>query len=130
MAQEVIQDQIKVLEAQLEAKRRQLSEQGEAKEGREVIREVFKEIGQSAPSVAVPSAPTPAQTNNTAALAALKEKEHEQVIEELISLAISKDLFAALKLANALKNPHLIDEFHDKLARHYDALLQARKVKQ
>lgn len=129
MAQEVIEDQIKMLEAQLEAKRRKLSNQRETKEGHEVIREVFKEIAQNPPALPIPSVALPSTTDDTAAVTALQEKEHEAIIEELVSFALSKDLFAALKRANSLKNPHLIDEFHDKLARHYDTLLQARKVK-
>ncbi len=125
---ELIEEQIKSLEAQLEAKRKELGAEGEAKEGHEVIREVFKEMVPPPPVTTPP--PSAIKTDDAAKQAAMEEQEHEPLVQHLIEMAISKDLFAALREANNFKNPHLIDDFHDRLARKYDALLQARKIKE
>ena len=45
-------------------------------------------------------------------------------------MAFSKGMTQAMKAANALKNPHILDDFHDKLAdKYYEKLLEARKIK-
>ena len=130
MAQEVIQEQIKMLEAQLEAKRQELASGEQPKENRELLREVIKDVAQERVMLPAPR-PTNAVPANTdeAKLADLKEKEHEHVVQELLDLAISKDVFAAIKMAGALKNPHIEDEFHDKLATYFDKLIESRKIK-
>ncbi|MEK9175198.1 MAG: hypothetical protein AAB795_01245 [Patescibacteria group bacterium] len=127
MAQEGIQEQIKLLEAQLEAKKRELESIGEHKENHEVIREVIKDIAQN-PIVPLVSPAQTAITDDQKKLVELKEKEHEHIVRELLNLAISKDPFSAIKIARALKNPHIEDEFHDKLATYFDKLIESRKI--
>lgn len=128
MAQEGIQEQIKLLEAQLDAKKRELESTGEQKENREILREVIKDIAQN--PIAPPS--TPAQTTaldeDQKKIEDLKEKEHEHIVQELLDIAISKNPFSAIKMARALKNPHIEDEFHDKLATYFDKLIESRKL--
>ena len=59
----------------------------------------------------------------------LQEKEHEHIIEELVAIALTKSIFSAIAVAKKLKNPHLLDDFHDALVDHYyDKLIQARKI--
>ena len=125
MAQEAIHEEIKWLEERLEARKQELSESGEAKHEKEIVREAIREAAQTPP-------PTPSISDDAALQAAydLKEKEHEHIIEELILLALAKGLASAMKVANSLKNPHLLDEFHDALAdKYYEKLLESRKLK-
>lgn len=128
MEQEGIQDQIKFLEAQLEAKKRELESSGEHKENREAIREVIKDIAKN--PIAPPSRSSHATSINDdqKIIADLTEKEHEHIVQELLDLAISKNPFAAIKMARTLKNPHIEDEFHDKLATYFDKLIKSRKI--
>ena len=132
MPQEQIREEIKWLESQLETKKKELSGEGkEPREEREMIGEIFREAGAGEkPSPPILSPVTiPDETSKDKA-AELKEKEHKYIIEELINLAFEKNLSSALKVANSLKNPHLLDEFHDTLADYYyQKLLEARKIK-
>lgn len=99
----------------------------EAKPEREMVREIIKG------AVTAPTPPTSGAISDDAAQKAaydLKEKEHEHIIEELAALAMAKGIISAIKIANALKNSHLLDEFHDTLAdKYYEKLLEARKIK-
>src|SRR3989338_5365229 len=122
MAQEGIHEDIKWLEGQLEAKKRELAGGGmEAKEEREVVKDIIKEAPQ-APTP--PPAPTPSLSDDDA------KKKHHEIINELVNIALAKNLASALKVAESFKNPHIIDEFHDTLAdRYYQKLQDARKLK-
>ena len=125
MVQEAIHEEIKWLEERLEARKQELSESGEIKHEKEIVREAIREAAQTPP-------PTPSISDDAALQTVydLKEKEHEHIIEELISLALAKGLASAMKVANSLKNPHLLDEFHDALAdKYYEKLLDSRKLK-
>ncbi|OGF68775.1 hypothetical protein A3H65_03055 [Candidatus Giovannonibacteria bacterium RIFCSPLOWO2_02_FULL_45_14] len=130
MAQEGIHEDIKWLEGQLEAKKRELAGGGmEAKEEREVVKDIIKEAPQ-APTP--PPAPTPSLSDDDAKKKAgeLEEKKHHEIINELVNIALAKNLASALKVAESFKNPHIIDEFHDTLAdRYYQKLQDARKLK-
>lgn len=126
MAQESVNEEIKWLEERLEAKKRELDEKGESRLEREIVRDVIREL---------PASPLPVSANISDAAAQkaaynLKEKEHAHIIEELVALALAKGLASALKIANSLKNPHILDEFHDTLAdKYYEKLLETRKLK-
>ena len=126
MSQESLQDEIKWLEGQLEAKKQSL----EGKEGREALKEVIKEAGEM--KLLPPPLSSASLSDDAAQQAAqdLKEKEHKEIVEDLVGIAFSKGLAEALKVANKLQNPHLLDEFHDTLAdKYYEKLLAARKIK-
>lgn len=132
MVQEAIHEQIKVLEAQLEAKRKELESGADRpKENREMLREVLRDVAQEKVLLPAPPLSGTQQTDITddARLAELKEKEHAHIVQELLNMAISKDVFAAIKMAAALKNPHIEDEFHDTLAIYFDKLIESRKIK-
>ncbi|OGF67099.1 hypothetical protein A3I27_03950 [Candidatus Giovannonibacteria bacterium RIFCSPLOWO2_02_FULL_43_11b] len=130
MAQEAIHEDIKWLEGQLEAKKRELEGAGaETKEELEIIKDVIKEA---------PQAPTPPPASHASLsdddtkkkAGELEEKKHHEIIDELVAIAFSKNLASALKVAESFKNPHIIDEFHDTLAdQYYQKLQDARKLK-
>jgi len=130
MVQESVNEEIKWLEERLEAKKQELASGGVEKPEREIVREVIQDVSlEKTPPPAGESAPA---SNDAAQKAAynLKEKEHAHIIEELIGLALAQGLAIAVKTANHLKNPHLLDEFHDALAdKYYEKLLAARKLK-
>ncbi len=130
MAQEQINEDIKWLERQLEAKKRELAGGGpETKEEREIVKEVIKETAVGELNASVPAAKLSNDDAKKSALD-LKEKEHGDIIQNLVQIAFSKNLLSALKVAESLNNPHILDEFHDTLAdQYYQKLLDARKLK-
>lgn len=130
MPQGEIHEEIKWLESQLEAKKKELVERGIEKEEREMVKEVLREMPEPPSPPAL--APKAGLSDEEASRKAdeLREKEHEHIIAELVKLAFSKNLLSALKVANSLRNPHLLDEFHDTLAdNYYQKLLESRKLK-
>ncbi|MDP3934612.1 MAG: hypothetical protein Q8Q46_00070 [Candidatus Giovannonibacteria bacterium] len=130
MVQEAVHEEIKWLEEQLEAKKKELAVGGAEKPEKEMVREVIKDVSlEKTPLPAGGAAPISDDAAQKAAYN-LKEQEHQQIIEGLISLALAQGLAIAVKAANHLKNPHLLDEFHDALAdKYYEKLLAARKLK-
>ncbi len=124
-----IHEDIEWLEAQLESKKQALREQGESKEEREMIKDIIKESAPS-PLTPSPSILNPASDDAQKKAHELEEKEHEEIIQHLVDFAFTKNLNFALRAAAALRNPHLLDEFHDLLAdRYYEKLLETRKIK-
>lgn len=121
----------------MEAKKRALMEREpatvavEASEGRE--REMVKDVIKEAASQNLLPAPAGAAVSDDDAKKAvllLDEKEHEEVVNDLVAMALSKGMAYAMKAANSLRNPHILDEFHDVLAdKYYQKLLEARKIK-
>ena len=130
MAQEAIHEEIKWLERELEARKKELETRGETKPEKEVFHDVLKEaISSPTPPPAGGSAPISDYDAQQAAYQ-LKEKEHAHIIEKLIGLALAKGLNSAVKIASSMKNPHILDEFHDALAdKYYEKLLESRKLK-
>ncbi len=130
MAGEQLNEDIKWLEGQLEAKKRELAGAGaEIKEEREIIKDVIKEAPRAPTS---PPASQAGLSDEDAKKKAseLEEKKHHEIIDELVGIAFSKNLVSALKVAESFKNPHIVDEFHDTLSDHYyQKLLDARKLK-
>src|SRR3989344_3713728 len=129
MAQEQINEDIKWLERQLEAKKRELAGGGpETKEEREIVKEVIKETVTDKPNASAPAAKL-SDNDAKKSVLDLKEKEHGDIIQNLVQIAFSKNLLSALKVAESLNNPHILDEFHDTLAdQYYQKLLNARRV--
>lgn len=130
MAQEQIHEDIKWLEDQLEAKKRELAGSGaEMKEEKEMVRDVIRET----PSASTPPPQTKSSISDDdvkKSSAELTEKKHHEIVEELVRIAFTKDLASAFKIARQMNNPHLMDEFHDTLAdKYYEKLQQARKLK-
>lgn len=137
MPQETIHEEIKWLEEQLEAKKRTLAEKEPAlaeaadHKEREMVRDIIKEAAAVPSSNLLPPTFSNLSDDDAQAKAyALKEKEHQHVIEELIATAFAKGIASAIRVAHALRNPHILDEFHDTLAdRYYEKLLETRKIK-
>ncbi|KKS96314.1 hypothetical protein A3B05_01410 [Candidatus Giovannonibacteria bacterium RIFCSPLOWO2_01_FULL_43_160] len=133
MVQEAVNEEIKWLEERLEAKKKELAVGGVEGPEKEMVREVIKDVSlEKTPPPTGPHGAVVAVSDDAAQKTAyaLKEKEHRQIIEGLISLAFAQGLAIAVKAANHLKNPHLLDEFHDALAdKYYEKLLAARKLK-
>ncbi|PJE64894.1 MAG: hypothetical protein COU90_00030 [Candidatus Ryanbacteria bacterium CG10_big_fil_rev_8_21_14_0_10_43_42] len=59
------------------------------------------------------------------------DSDHKEQISALVEIALSKGVSAAVKVARELKNPHLLDDFHDALVdEYYDKLVKAREIKE
>lgn len=134
MEQQSLQEHIAWLESQLQQKKQELAGQGEPdKNERELVKEVIQ--GVSAENIPppplitpIPSAPIPSPIQPPANDPS--ENQHKEIVQQLIETAISGDLFSALKAAENLRNPHLLDEFHDALVNHYyEKLIASRKIK-
>ena len=128
---ESVQDQIRWLQEQLEAKQKELVKTGEQKHERDVLKEVIQDVSMEK---ALPGAPQlstrPSDDDATKQAEELQEKEHEHIVQELVALSLTKGIFVAIAVAKKLKNPHLLDDFHDALGDHYyDKLVQSRKIK-
>ncbi len=141
MAQESIQDEIKELERKLQEKRRALGDNIEGQTERDLVKDIIKESAEARaevptdmPSGLNPPVPPPAPQNDDDASMKAKhdneEKEHSEIVEHLIADALSNGLAHALRAAEALRNPHILDDFHDTLAdKYYEKLLESRKLK-
>ena len=56
--------------------------------------------------------------------------DHKKQITELVKIAFSRGIMEAVRVARALENPHLLDEFHDVLVdRFYERLVAEDKIK-
>ena len=130
MVQESVNEEIKWLEERLEAKKKELATGGAEKPEKEMVREVIIDVSLGKTSMPIGGLLAVSDDTAQKAAYALKEKEHQQIVERLIGLAFAQGLAIAVKAANHLKNPHLLDEFHDALAdKYYEKLLAARKLK-
>ena len=118
-----------MLEERLNAKKMELASGAENKAEKEVFKDVVKEINpQDFPQVV--SASSSSDDDAIKRAHVLEEKEHSEIVDSLIADAMSKGLAHAIKTANAMRNPHLLDDFHDALAdKYYEKLLEARKIK-
>lgn len=129
MAQESLNDEIKWLEQRLEAKRHELGASTEAKPEKELVKDIIKE--ELAPPQAPLPPPAPLNPGAAGDVEFEEEKEHSVIVDDLVNDALTNGIAHALKMAEALKNPHLLDDFHDTLAdKYYDKLLASRKLKQ
>ncbi|MDP2668360.1 MAG: hypothetical protein Q8P07_00805 [bacterium] len=131
MAQETLNDEIKWLEQKLEAKRQELGGAAENKPEKEAIKDIIKEVALLPPPPSDPVTSAPATDADLNATYLKEEKEHSAFVEDLVKDALTHGIAHAVKMAGALKNPHILDDFHDALAdKYYEKLLQARKLKQ
>lgn len=134
------EDEIRRLEAQLEAKKRELAEQGmPQREEKEVFKEVLKEHIEQIRPVPVPppppttSPPTPSPVTDIVTptpAQVLAEEEREKQLQKLVEMAMTRTIEDAVKQA-AAQTPYLVDELHDRLVDdYYDKLVQLRKMKE
>lgn len=105
------EEEIQWLRKQLETKSN-LGEK-ESRPSHEIIKETLKEAGDI-PSHALGSY---ALTDDdvTQKRTDLDDEEHHDQISGLMAIASEKGILSALKVARALNNPHLLDDFHDRL---------------
>lgn len=111
-----------------EEKKRLLGTEGLSREMRGVFKEAFREhvsekIGDLAPSSAAVTA-----ADDDDALDRQAGKATKTELESLISTALEKGVYQAVRKA-ARETPYLIDALHDELADHYyDKLIAAGKL--
>lgn len=108
----VIKEEIKMLEQKLAEKKRELTESGIEVKPETAAREVIKEY--IAPSAQV-SASRASDDQIKKAAQSIKEEPHSQQIEELLKIAEKNGILNAVEVAKHLKNPHLLDDFHDRI---------------
>jgi hypothetical protein len=128
---EHIQAEIKELEARLEAKKRELGDQGRSEKEvfKEIFRERFDELANALPSTPPPSSSLPPASSPKKDDVAVLQKETE--VEKLLYLAFEKNPQAAIHEAERMGGGYLVDELHDRLRdEYYDKLVEFRKVDQ
>jgi sugar-specific transcriptional regulator TrmB len=114
-----LKGRIEKLESQLE---REKTKEGKEKIIKERIREYFKEV-QKTPTFA------PSSKVRDEAKEIERFSKSEQV-GALVSLALEKGLDYAISVAKNLKNPAILDEFHDVIAdRYFQILVEKRVIK-
>ena len=133
------EEEIKNLEQQLEAKKRELAVAGApAKEEKEVFREVLKEhietLRPSAPpaDTAILPAPLPpiaAPAPQDVVAEVKKDEANEATVRMLVEKAMTGTIEDAVKEAQKI-SPYMLDELHDHLVDDmYDKLVVLRKIK-
>lgn len=129
MPESGLHEEIKLLEERLEAKKKELAGSGAEVREKELFREIIKDAAAPKPPVwQSPGVLTDDDVRQRAY--ELQEKEHAELISGLVELAFAKGMISAMKVAGAMKNPHILDEFHDTLAdKYYEKLLESRKIK-
>ena len=107
----IIQEEIKALEQKLAQKQMELAESAVEVRKEDTAKEVIKEYtGQAAQPAA--------QTSDDDAKKAadkLASEPHSRQVAELLNIAQDKGILGAVRVAKHLKNPHLLDDFHDLL---------------
>ncbi|MEK7566982.1 MAG: hypothetical protein AAB527_02525 [Patescibacteria group bacterium] len=107
----IIQEEIRGLELRLAEKQKELAESGAEFKPETAAKEVVQEFTAS---------PQPAQTAAVAdetkkAADKLASEPHAKQIDELLKVAEKNGILYAVNIAKHLKNPHLLDDFHDRL---------------
>lgn len=131
-----LHEEIAELEKNLEEKKRLAEISGvETPYEKEVFKDVVKEhIAQKREQIL--SSLPPSQVEVQRAQAAddaqkLKELAEQKQLEELINIAQKKSPIDAAHIAEHMKNPRLLDSFHDYLTDQlYDYLVKTRKLRE
>ena len=92
-------------------KERELAETGAKFQPETAAKEIIKEYTaslQSGQTMATDDA-----AKKTAQI--LKNEPHAKQVDELLSIAQKNGVLSAVEVARHLKNPHLLDDFHDRL---------------
>ena len=132
---QTLEEEIHALEEKL-AQRKAAEREGAAREEKEIFHDVLKEHIESAEEdvpksdTGIPSLSQHDYTAQSRAKTdALGEKEHHEQVEALVEIALTKGILAAVNVARHLRNPHLLDDFHDLLIdEYYEKLVRARKI--
>ena len=127
------EDEIRLLEAKLAIKKRELEERGEIKHEKEVFREVLKEHIETVRPVTGDTASGVKPVISDSALKTaqkIKDDEQESQLEHLLQIALGESLLRAVHIAEAL-GPYMLDLLHDTLVdKYYDKLVAARRITQ
>lgn len=111
-----------------EEKKRLLGAEGVSREMRGVFKEAFREHVSEKVGALAPSAAAVTPVDDDDALNRQAGKEAKTELESLISLALEKGVYQAVRKAT-FETPYLIDALHDELADHYyDKLIAAGKL--
>ncbi|MBI4114217.1 MAG: hypothetical protein HY445_00045 [Candidatus Niyogibacteria bacterium] len=107
------EEEIRWLRNQLEAKtHKEAPSIGGSKEyKRGAVKEILREV--SVPQQAGPYALSGDDVKKKAQ--DLQDEPHHVQIEKLLYIAAEKGILSALDVARGLRNPHLLDDFHDRL---------------
>ncbi len=121
------EQEIKELEAKLEAKKKEMAASGTEAQERHLFKTVLREHTGHEP-VAPSPLPTPATGSQASGSIAVSPAD-EQKIDNLISHAFTKGISSAIHEARKMNIPFLVDMLHDRLAdEYYQKLLEARKI--
>ena len=127
------EDEIRLLEAKLAIKKRELEERGEIKHEKEVFKEVLKEHIETVRPVTGDTASGVKPVISDSALKTaqkIKDDEQESQLEHLLQIALGESLLRAVHIAEAL-GPYMLDLLHDTLVdKYYDKLVAARRITQ
>lgn len=104
--------EIKFLEEKLRERTAALEGASETIVEKEVLREVIREHIQN-----IHSAPSPRPITTPDPLQNIQE--HKEKIAKLVDIAFSRGITEAIRVAQGLRDPHLLDEFHDTLVDHF-----------
>lgn len=130
-----LESEIQALQQKLEEKKRELQAGAEnMPHEKEIFREVLREHVEDTrykmqdtddmAKVSIPVSPsitTDQQTTDAV--------EHAEEIEALVHIAFSEGILKAVQAARETRNPHIVDELHDRLVdEYYDKLLAARQI--
>ncbi|GBD34108.1 hypothetical protein HRbin34_00427 [bacterium HR34] len=123
-SRKIIQEEIKALKEKIQTLESQL-EKAPSPEKEKKIKEGIKEFirqTQLTPSYSPPIT----QTDEVEEVEALEDKS--QQIGALIKLALEKGVVYATNIARQLKNPAILDEFHDTLVDRYYKILKEKGI--
>ncbi|QQG46347.1 MAG: hypothetical protein HYY55_00675 [Candidatus Niyogibacteria bacterium] len=108
----IIQEEIRKLEGALAEKKKELTESGTEFKEEETAKEVIKEYTAQTPTTSADASSD--ETKKAAQI--LQNEPHAKQIGELLNIAQKNGIIYAVEVARHLKNPHLLDDFHDRLA--------------
>ncbi len=114
-----MREEISALEEMLSEKKKKFAESGANAEFKpeEAAREVVKEYAASAKPAPDPAVSSGKDSNALKKIAdSFQNEPHAKQVNELMNIAEKNGIASAVEVAKHLKNPHLLDDFHDRLA--------------
>jgi|SRR3989344_5198615 len=106
--------EIQFLEEKFRERKATLEGAAETVEEEEILREVIREHIKNIHAASLKqslSATTPDPFQSV--------EEHKEKIAKLVGIAFSRGIAEAIRVARSLRDPHLLDEFHDTLIDHF-----------
>lgn len=131
-----LHQEIADLEKKLEEKKRLAEISGieapvEKEIFKEVIREHIAEKKSQSLSAMLPAQAQTQQQQTSSDADRIKEMAEQKQLEELVNISTIKSPMDAVRIAEHMKNPKLLDDLHDYLADQlYDHLIEIRKLRE